>query len=161
MTFDDIYNSYFGQIYRFCYRILGVEQHAEDITQEVFLRLYRELNGSNSVTIYRAWLYRVASNLCCNDIRRTAAHRRALQEQEMQPDRDQGDGPSRNGEAALIRESLCRLPGREQALLQLYQDGLTYAEIADVLEINPKSIGKMLSRAIRKASDLLKEGVRA
>ena len=162
MTFEELYNQSYEPIYRFAFRMTGHSAAAEDITQETFLRMYKEMSSENCIKNHRAWLYRVAGNLCKNMLRRRQTLRKIIDsgngthERTYQPE----ENCIKNSDIAIFRKALEKIPLKDRMLLQLYQDGLSYAEIAEAAEINKNSVGKMLSRAIEKAAVLLQEGIK-
>ncbi len=124
--------------------------------------MYREMTSENNVQNHRAWLYKVAGNLCKNQLRRKQAFRKIVEsgngtpESSYQPE----ENCIKNSDIAILRKTLEKIPLRDRVLLQLYQDGLSYAEIAEAAEVNKKSVGKMLSRAIAKTAVLMHEGIK-
>jgi len=159
MIFDEIYRSHFEEIYRFTYRLLGNAEKAEDITQDAFTELVRQMNGSAEIRNPRAWLYRVAANLAKNRIRRGKHYRTILQENVGPPveTAEPGADLEVNEQKRMLFRVLAELPVRDQLLIQLYKQGLTYREIAEIADIKETSVGKMLSRAIEKCANKIKQ----
>lgn len=159
MTFDEIYSSHFEEIYRFTYRFLGNAEKAEDITQDAFTELVRQMNGSAEIRNPRAWLYKVAANLAKNLIRRGRQYRDILEEKSRHPDEiaNPEEHLEQTEQKQLLFRALADLPVRDQVLIQLYKQGLTYREIAEIAEIKETSVGKMLSRAIDKCANKIKQ----
>ena len=159
MTFDEIYSSHFEEIYRFAYRLLGNTQKAEDITQDAFTRLVKSMNGNEKIRNPRAWLYKVTSNLARNTIRRGKQYQGILEARGKHL--DESANPEDELEEAerqrLQYRVLSELPVRDQVLIQLYKQGLTYKEIAEIVEVKETSVGKMLSRAIEKCANRIKK----
>src|SRR5688500_15743951 len=61
-----LYSKYSGKVYGFARRFLGDEQHAEDVTQEVFLRVFRKLADFRGDSRFSTWLFRITVNSCKN-----------------------------------------------------------------------------------------------
>ena len=78
-SFNDLYNQYFEVIYKYSFRLLGHDNIAEDMTQETFVKLYMHLNSDRNLDNPKAWLYRVASNLCYNQLKRTKNYNRIIE----------------------------------------------------------------------------------
>ncbi len=156
MESEKLYNKYYTSIYRFSYRMLGDPENAGDITQETFLRLHKFLSDGTILDNPASWLYKVTVNLCRNHIKRAAMLRTrvcyGIDAEKFGKDPDY----SRIEKIELVRSVLSEMKDRDQVILQLYMDGLSYAEIAEVMEMNVNSVGKTLSRAIKKLSALLK-----
>jgi len=154
--FDALFLAHYAEIYRLLYRIVGNREEAEDLAQEAFLRLHRSphLWGASERHEHnvRAWLHRVATNLAYNALRH---ERRSLARQERLVDNPAGDGTAPDPiEAALradtqatVRQVLAALPARQGQLLLLRYAGLSYRELAVVVEVAPGSVGTLLARA--------------
>ncbi|GGG26648.1 ECF RNA polymerase sigma factor SigW [Lysinibacillus alkalisoli] len=69
-AFADIVSLYQGRLYQVCYRMLGNKQEAEDITQEAFVRAYTNLHTFDQNRKFSTWIYRIATNLCIDRIRK-------------------------------------------------------------------------------------------
>ena len=69
-AFSDIVSLYQHKLYQICYRMLGNKQEAEDISQEAFVRAYINLHSFDQKRKFSTWLYRIATNLCIDRIRK-------------------------------------------------------------------------------------------
>ena len=157
-AFEALFTRHYRTVYGILYRLVGDE--AEDLAQEVFLKLYVHPPAKAGRAEYedlRAWLCRVAIHLGYNALRarrRWQVHRDALARdryieawQGAEP--DPGACAERIDERSKVRELLARLGKREASILVLRHSGFTYREIADVLGVAPTSVGTLLSRAER------------
>jgi len=144
-------------VFRRLYNLLGERVAAEDLTQEVFLKLYycppRERNNLGG------WLFKVATNLAYNYLRDEG--RRQCRE-EKQYREDSGILPLeetviRNQEARLVRQCLAKLAPRDRICLLLKDSGHSYAEIASIIEVDKNSVGTILARARRHFADFYDE----
>jgi RNA polymerase sigma-70 factor (ECF subfamily) len=154
-AFERLFHRYYDSVYRVVLRMLGDDDAASDVTQETFLALYThppqlQTDGEE----IRAWLYRVALNRGYNALRskrRTEARLPALYESVAGP--EEAADPEREALRAenrvQVRAVLATLPERQAKLLLLRQEDLKYAEIAEILEIAPGSVGTLLVRAER------------
>lgn len=153
MEFDQLYREYYRSIYTFAYRMTGDSNYAMDITQETFLKLHNHMNESITLENPRAWLYRVAANISNNHLKRTSIFNRIIKV--IRPDSQYNDiesGLINMEEKILVKKALEKLSARDRTILQLYQDGLSYAEMAEVMKIKKTAVGKTLSRAIEKCT---------
>lgn len=135
------YEQYKKGIFRYALSILKDPHRAEDVLQEVFLRL---LSGKYAVREEKiqAWLYRVARN-CCYDILRKEQGEQPLPE-EM---------PGRDGQFAYIeRIAVLNLKDREIVTLKVL-DGMTSREIGKVLGMTGAAVQKRYERALRKLKE--------
>ena len=152
--FQELMHRYQALIWRVCYSSLHNPQDAEDLTQEVFLKLHdhafkRRLFTAKREHNLNAWLYRVATNMGYNAIR--GRKRRWQRNVVLVPD-EQGTPNAeqivaRQEEVNTVRQTLARLPQRQAQLLLLRQMGLSYAECADACNVAPGSVGTLLARA--------------
>jgi RNA polymerase sigma-70 factor (ECF subfamily) len=152
--FEELYALYHEAIYRYLYRLVDRTDLAGDLTHDVFIQLHRQLQSNVRLRNPRAWLYSVATNLGYNHLRREQRLVKLIRD--WLPLLDRTVSPEqeyvRDEQRALARQAVGRLPVREQILLQLFQDGLSYAEIAVAVNLNPASVGKLLARAIEKCA---------
>lgn len=73
-AFDEVVSRYKNKVYSYVLRMIGGEQDAEDVTQEVFIRMYTSLASFRSQASLNTWLFRIASNLCIDHYRRGKKH---------------------------------------------------------------------------------------
>ncbi len=151
--FEALFLAHYNGVYRLLFRIVGSHQEAEDLAQEVFLRLYRQQFPEGREHNVRAWLYRVATNLAYNTLRgqRRQERNQAIAEQQMTAVGEALPDPVqsviRADERERVHQVLAGLPPRQAQLLLLRHAGLSYQELADVLGIAPGSVGTLLARA--------------
>ncbi|HEX4808859.1 MAG TPA: sigma-70 family RNA polymerase sigma factor [Bryobacteraceae bacterium] len=131
---------------------------AQEVTQEVFLRLHQALRNGQKIQDVRAWLFRVAHNLGLNT--RARERYRNLAD----PDWERFVNPETNSpeDTALSRErsqlliaALKDLSPQQRNCLFLRAEGLRYREIAEVLRIKPSTVGEFLTRAIQRLTEAL------
>jgi RNA polymerase sigma-70 factor (ECF subfamily) len=155
-SFETLFARYYSRVYAVLFRLVGSRDEAEDLAQEVFLRLYRRPLGSGREHNLGAWLYRVATNLGYNHLRSQARrehHQAATALEATSGPGDPADEVLRRVERAEVRAALAVLKPRQAQLLVLRHAGLSYAEVAEVLEIAPGSVGTLLARAERAFRD--------
>jgi RNA polymerase sigma-70 factor, ECF subfamily len=139
---------------------IGLKPHeADDIVQEAFLRLHRQLASGANIDEPRAWVFRVARNVSLNVHR---VERRLISESGLDPKEDlklqQRLDPEQNPEEVYLkREAMRRLGARitqlteaQRQCLYLRAQGLRYREIAVVLGISVSSAAELLQRAVVK-----------
>ncbi len=151
--FEAFYLSHHGRVYRAAFQLLGDPAEAEDVTQEAFLQAHRKPEALLQADRAAAWLFRVVTNLALNRLR--SRRRQRLREQAAAVSENsataEGDDPSalalRQEERQQVRCSLARLPERQSTLLLLRYAGLSYAELAEALQVAPGSVGTLLARA--------------
>jgi RNA polymerase sigma-70 factor, ECF subfamily len=153
-SFDQVLRQREAQVLRTAFRILGNWADAEDVAQEVFLRLHRRGLVFANDAAAEGWLYRVTVNLCLD---RT---RSARPSQEL-PDLASLD---RSAEAAVLMEerkqrlmsALATLPPKERAAIVLREiEGLSTAEVAAALGSSEVTVRSQISKALVRLRGIL------
>ena len=173
---DDAAFEYLVQKYRrpmvsFLYRLAHNAAAAEDLAQEVFLRVYRSRENYEASAKFTTWLYRIATNLAVNHARDTRHERPEAQVSLDEPDGETGmtmdvaDGSLSAEETILRRERLAAIRQRVQALperqrmavvMHKYQQ-MDYKQIAEVLKLSESATKSLLFRAYEALRGQLKE----
>jgi len=161
LTLDEQISSWFLQwreeLYRYVIAAGGRPAVAEEITQEVFLRLYTSLRDEKSIPHPRFWLYRVAHNLLIDQSRKAdTVHSVSLPEEESDPDYFSDIAPSPE-QTAIDRQRLQRVQAAmgsmtmmQRNCLYLRAEGFLNREVAQILGIGMSSVADALRRAIRR-----------
>ncbi len=160
-AFDQLERRYWLRVFGRLYRWLGDRAEAEDMTQEVFLRLYRYRERYQPRARFATWLFYITRNVARNALRsrrrrRPCLHLESLERGEaasgewLLPDR--GDSPSRPLEraelAGQVRSAVSGLGERQRAAVELHQfHDRTYTEVAAALDMTPKAAKSLLYRA--------------
>jgi RNA polymerase sigma-70 factor, ECF subfamily len=145
-TFERLYRRHRGDLYRSVLRDLRNPDDAEDVTQVAFLNAYRALKRGSEPDNPRAWLLTIARNVTRRRFRGGASR---VREVELDPEAlvaPEPDAPS----ATEIREALRRLRPNQRAVIVFREiGGLSYAEIAETLELSVPAVETLLFRARR------------
>lgn len=158
-----LYEQFKRPIHSYIYRLLGNSEDADDVTQEVFVRACTSWNGLYERNNLSAWLYRIATNLCVDMLRRRKRISwRSLTPNSGQEDRFEGAGddgsyllPDSGGipevaEREHIRQALVNMPEEYAVALVLSAaQGIPYQEVAAILNISPNAAATRISRAKR------------
>jgi RNA polymerase sigma-70 factor (ECF subfamily) len=175
---DDSAFEYLVQKYRrpmmnFMYRMAHNAGAAEDLAQEVFLRVYRSRENYEASAKFTTWLYRIATNLAVNYARDTRHQRPENAVSLDEPDEDTGqtlelpdDAPSaeenimRRERLAAIRQRVQGLPERQRiaVVMHKYQQ-MDYRQISEVLKLSESATKSLLFRAYQTLREQLKEFV--
>jgi RNA polymerase sigma-70 factor (ECF subfamily) len=159
-TWEEIVSTHSGRVYRLAYRLTGNQHDAEDLTQEVFVRVFRSLSTYTPGT-FEGWLHRITTNLFLDMVRRRQKIRfDALAEDASDRLASDEPGPERayeqNNLDPEIQRALDALPADFRAAVVLCDlEGLTYEEIALTLDIK---VGTVRSR-IHRGRVLLREAL--
>lgn len=141
-------------MYRVAVKMLGETNAVCDIVQEVFVYLYENENNIKQIINYSAWLYRATYYKCVDYLKQQSR----FSTLDVVKDRSSDEEPYNKKEAkAMIQRALNKLDTKVRFLVVLYSEGLSYKEMAEVTEIPYTSIGKTLSRTLKKLEKELKE----
>ncbi len=158
MDFEKIYKKYYPEIYQFAYRLSMSSSDSQDILQDAFTKLYNEKIHGINLKNPKSWLYKVVLNQWRNNYNQSKLRREKIAQMDWQGENGQTPETDfiKTEKIKLTLNCLSQIAVKDKDILLLYHDGFTYAEIADILEINPSSVGKTLSRAIQKFKLVLK-----
>lgn len=158
---ERLYLEYHRPIVNYLYRMVGDSEQAEELAQDVFVRAYGGLSRLEENSNYRAWLYRIATNLAYDTLRRRRLVR-WFSLRETDQDERVTQGPDRLAEHQAIQQALMRVPETYRSALVLFSvQGYAVKEIAESLGISEGAVKTRLSRAremFRKAFDDEKQG---
>jgi RNA polymerase sigma-70 factor (ECF subfamily) len=169
--FSLLVEKYRRQMLHYMYRMVHNQAVAEELAQEVFLRVYRARATYRAEAKFSTWLYRIATNLGVNHARDTRHERGAQAVYLDQPDPETGVSPdvadptptveqNMLGEARLaaIRKHVMALPERQRTavLMHKYQD-MDYKQIGAVLKLSESATKSLLFRAYQTLRERLKE----
>jgi RNA polymerase sigma-70 factor (ECF subfamily) len=161
-AFAELVRRYWSRVFGRFYRRLGDRQEAEDLAQDVFLRLYRSRKRYQPRAKFATWLFHITQNVARNALRFRRRHPSVpLAPFPRHGDDDRGgervlpdrsEPPSRPLEraelAGVVRAAVSGLAGRQRTALELHQfQHRTYAEIAAELDMSPKAAKSLLYRA--------------
>jgi RNA polymerase sigma-70 factor (ECF subfamily) len=154
-TWDEVVRTHSARVYRLAYRLTGNQHDAEDLTQDVFVRVFRSLSSYTPGT-FEGWLHRITTNLFLDQVRRKARIRfDALPDDaERVPGKDPSPADVVNDRLfdPDVQAALDSLPAEFRAAVVLCDiEGLTYEEIAATLGIK---LGTVRSRIHRGRAQL-------
>jgi RNA polymerase sigma-70 factor (ECF subfamily) len=169
--FDFLIQKYRRPIVNFMYRMVHNQAVAEELAQEVFLRVYRSRQTYRAEARFSTWLYRIATNLGVNYARDTRHERAASTVYLDEPDSQTGTTPdladgSPGAEDSLlrrerfnaIRQHVLALPEHQRmAVLMHKYEGMDYKQIGDVLKLSESATKSLLFRAYQTLRVKLKE----
>ena len=158
-AWDELVRRYSRPIYNVAYRFSRNRSEAEDLTQEVFLKLYRNLHLYRGDVPLTAWTLRLSKNLCIERYRRSRAERQAIRLPEdalgdvAAPD-DSGSRAQRRQRLSFVHRALSEM-SEDLALTLILRDlqGLSYEEAAVFLEVPMGTLKSRLVRARREVAE--------
>jgi RNA polymerase sigma-70 factor (ECF subfamily) len=168
--FDYLIQKYRKPIVHFMYRMVHNQAIAEELAQEVFLRVYRSRETYRAEARFSTWLYRIATNLGVNHARDTRNERNASTIYLDEVDSETGTTPdvadtTPGAEASMlrrerldaIRQHVLALPERQRmAVLMHKYEGMDYKQIGDVLKLSESATKSLLFRAYQTLREKLK-----
>jgi len=172
-AFNYLAEKYHRPIFHFLFRMVHNQAIAEELAQEVFLRVYRSRQSYRAEARFTTWLYRIATNLAVNHARDTKYERAARNVYLDAPDELTGATPDVADEEPSAEQSMIRqermnairahvmaLPDRQRmaVLMHKYQ-GMDYREIGEVLKLSESATKSLLFRAYQTLRGKLKDFV--
>jgi RNA polymerase sigma-70 factor (ECF subfamily) len=173
-TFDVLVERYQTRLLNFVYRIVGDRERAEDLVQEVFVRVYRHLGRFDRSKKFSTWIYTIASNLAKNELRNRSRNPLVLftsmtkgWEDEERP-LEFEDPTSRPDDLfrkrhvrELVESSVAQLPIHHREVFMLREiEGRSYEEIAEITHCNLGTVKSRLNRARNSFAEIIEPGLR-
>jgi RNA polymerase sigma-70 factor (ECF subfamily) len=172
-AFDVLLAKYRKPIIHFMFRMVHNQAVAEELAQEVFLRIYRSRETYRAEARFSTWLYRIATNLGVNHARDTRHERTASTVYLDEPDSETGTTPDvadstpsaeahmlRKERMNAIRQHVLALPERQQTAVLMHKyEGLDYKQIGEVLKLSESATKSLLFRAYQTLREKLKDFV--
>lgn len=157
-AFDQLMQNHQGEVYRVAYGYTKNSDSALDISQNVFLKAYENLNAFKGSSTFRTWLIRITSNESMNWIRKHKRHQmhEGVEEMEIRAEDMTGnDLESSENKLALLR-SLYDLNTRYRlAVILRYFENYSIREIASILNCSEGVVKNMLFRSLQKMKQIL------
>lgn len=150
---QEIYERCSGRVYNLMVRMVG-RQDADDLTQDVFLTLFRKLEQFDGHSKLETWLFRLATNEALQHLRRSK--RRTTTTLGAEPETVDRDHVEASEENRLLQDAVSNLEPELRAVLLLKeQHGLSYREIAESMRIPGGTVGSRLNRARKELREEL------
>ena len=173
VCFNSLIEKYYRPMIHFLYRMVHNQAVAEELAQEVFLRVYRARESYRAEARFSTWLYRIATNLAVNHARDTRHERSAPTIYLDAPDEETGTTPDvANGDPSAeqnllrqermeaIRAHVMELPERQRAAVVMHKyQGLDYRQIGEALQLSESATKSLLFRAYQTLRVTLKDFV--
>lgn len=162
-AFEELFRRWARPLLRYLEGMLRDPGAAEDLTQEAFLRVHRARERYQPDARFSTWLYRIATNLALNELRRP---RRRSPHESVDPDSDVLPAPDPAADevvdarrrSAIVEAALEALPDRQRAALLQSVEGRSYAEIAVALDASEQAVKALIHRARTSLAERLGAG---
>jgi len=156
-AFKQLFEQYQHLVYNICYRMSGNREEAEDITQDVFIKIYHAIDKFRGDAKLSSWIYRVAVNTCLKRERRKKLENWIsleflFQDKEkfhpVSPDETPYQEVEITERERIVQQAIQQLPSRQKTALILHRyENLSYTEIAAVMKISLSAVESLLHRA--------------
>lgn len=169
--FEKLVARYTTALYRFIYRIIKDEGESQDLVQETFLRVYQNSTQYNPEYPFKTWIYSIASHLAIN-VLKSARRRRILffrdrhnehdgqepEEEIMDTKQNPEEELSHKQSCERVNQAISRLNPRQKIALTLNKtEGLSYKEVAEIMNVNLTAVESLIFRAKQKILHELNE----
>ncbi len=157
-----IYRLYNERVFNIVYYSIGDAVFAEDLTQTIFLKIFRALSGFRFESTLSTWIYRIAVNECMNHSRGSGAQYVPLDAilgsgEEMDMNLTPDVEHERNQRQEIIQQAVMELSPKLRAVVVLkYIEGFSYEEISAVLDCSPGTVASRLNRALTSLESRLR-----
>lgn len=161
-AFNKLIGRWQDRIHHFAYRYFANNDDAAEITQKTFIKAYQKLNTLEDAGKFGSWLYRIANNLCLDELKRVGRKRSTSLEAlktapQSETERAADSALMRNEAIVLLHKALLQLPNEQRMVVIMKEyEGLTFREIAEILDESENTIKSRLYyglRALRKTFD--------
>jgi len=161
------FEHYFDRVFGLVFRLLGDRTAAEDVTQEVFYKVYRSAHQLDPARDPGPWITAIAYN-ACRDLWRSGAHRMGRKSHSVEDDpvvasrlttgtNDPERDALRNERERLVQQAIAALPEPLRTAIVLYDyEGLSHQQIADLAGIQHAAARKRYSRALAALAETLR-----
>lgn len=154
-AFKELCERKYKDIYFQAYRLVNNHHDAEDVTQNVILKIYRNIAGLQNTYAFTAWLYRMVTNECNNLLRKRMMRKEDMiydEESDLRSENNREIIPEKHMEESEFEKYVIQLIGklpreRQRCFYLFYYEGLKYREIAEATGLNMNTIASNIKRA--------------
>jgi RNA polymerase sigma-70 factor, ECF subfamily len=161
-AFQELVERYQARLLNFIFRTIGDRERAEDLVQEVFIRVYRHIHRFDRSKKFSTWVYTIASNLAKNELRNRSRNPLVLFQTMKGTAREDDDRPLQFEDTTarpddlyrkrhlreLVEETVAQLPEHHRQVFVLRElEGKSYEEIAEITDCNLGTVKSRLNRA--------------
>ena len=152
---------YSSRLYRMAFRLMSSREEAEDIVQEVYVKLWGMRNQLNSYNSIEALAIRITRNLCLDKLRRRKVNQNAMKAEQMKEEMHSvspAEQLEKKEEAEMIHTLIAALPEPQRSLVHLrHLEGKEYEEISEMVNMNVNAIRVSISRARKQMREMLEK----
>jgi len=149
---ESLFSEHYEAVYRLAYKWCGIKEDAEDVAQEVFIKVVRKLHTFGKRSSFKTWLYRITMNTAKDLSRRRAKrnyHESSLDDDRHRTNPDPAGSDGISG-AQLIKE-IQRLPAKQrESVLLVCGEGMSHREAAEILGCREKTVSWRIFQARKR-----------
>ena len=167
-AFETLIEAYQKKIFNLAYRIVGNYDDAGDLAQEALIRIFSSIAGFKEQSSFSTWVYRITTNVCLDDIRKKKNRKvisldeeihvedGEMKRQIMSDDPLPDEGAEKEEMRHLVNDAINTLPEEQRLVISLRDiQGLTYDEIAEVLDCPSGTVKSRINRARQALKNVL------
>jgi RNA polymerase sigma-70 factor (ECF subfamily) len=159
-SFNELVVRYQEKVYWIARRLINDHDQADDITQEVFVKVYGALRYFRAESSVYTWLYRITVNVALNSLRRHRVREFLRIDDFYEAADEPAERPDmiveRNEQKALIEEAVARLPAKQKAVFVLrYHEELSYEDISKILKTSVGGLKANYFHAVKKIGEYI------
>ncbi|MEX1138175.1 MAG: sigma-70 family RNA polymerase sigma factor [Bacteroidota bacterium] len=155
-AFEELYREHEGRVFAVCLRMIANTSRAEELTQDVFVRVWEMLGTFRGESAFSSWLHRVAVNIVLVDIRSQQRYQQRITTVDDLEPYDRENSLSRPGESIDLETAMTRLPKQARAIFVLHDiEGYRHEEIAKSMGLAVGTTKAQLHRARKLLREVL------
>ncbi len=167
-AFEQLFEGYYKKVYNIALRMIGNHDDACELAQEVFIRIYRSIGGFKEESQLSTWIYRIATNVCLDELRRRKNRKIVSMDEDIKLEdnqlkrqlEDHKPTPDiiaeRNETREAIKEAILQLPEHHRTMIIMRDiQGLSYDDIAKILQTPEGTVKSRINRARQALKKLL------
>ncbi len=149
-AFEQVVTQFGSMVVNLSFRFIGNKPDAEDVTQDVFIKFWKNINSYKGESSLKTWIYRITVNESLNFVRRKKINSfiGLLESAILPSEHSSEDSLIKKEESNLVRKAIRALPKNQRIAIILRSfKNLSYHEIAEIMEISKSSVESLLFRA--------------
>ena len=157
-AFYKIVDAYKDELFNTCFRMLNDYDEANDVAQDVFIKVYKSIDSFRFDSSFSTWLYRIAINCCNTNLSKRKKHATtSIDEMEQDFEDRSVEYNNDTGYSDIVRDAIDKLEAKHKSIIVLRDiEGMSYDDIAEILEISKGTVKSRIARAREKLQEILR-----
>ena len=152
MDFETLYQTYWPKVFRLCMGYMNDHDAAQDVAQEVFIKVWENLPKFRNEAAIGTWIFRIASNHCLRQIK----NNQRIPQSELPPNLKQEPPTTTNEKMEFLYRCIAELPEMERLIISLELEDVKQAEIAEIVGISAGNVRVKIHRIKEKLTQKFK-----